>query len=127
MFRIASELYRFRSATTRDVDWTYQVYVLLNPPENFSLVQQSNIKVTICLDFFASQKTLDTNTIVESDNDDVVASSVDQTVTIKVPVGERVKSTTLEVDKNRMRCRSHRRCKDIESKAIFGMIWVVAC
>lgn len=105
---------------------TYQVYVLLNPFENLSLIQQSSIEIAICFDFLASKKTLDPNTIVESNNDNVVVSGTDQTVAIQILVGERVESATLEVNENRMKYRCHilGRCVNIEKKAIFGMIWI---
>ena len=102
------------------------MYVLLNPFENLSLIQQSNIEIAICFDFLASKKTLDPNTIVESNNDNVVVSGTDQTVAIQILVGERVESATLEVNENRMKYRCHilGRCVNIEKKAIFGMIWI---
>jgi hypothetical protein len=105
------------------------VYVLLNPLENLSLIQQSNIEIAICFDFLAGEKTLDTNTIVESNNDNVVVSSTNQTVAIQIQVGERVESTTLEVNENRMKCRCHilGRCVNIEKQAIFGMVWIGTC
>jgi len=105
------------------------VYVLLNPLENLSLIQQSNIEIAICFDFLASKKTLDTNTIVESNNDNVVVSGTDQTVAIQIQVGERVESATLEVNEDRMKrsCHISGRCVNIEEQAIFGMIWIGTC
>jgi hypothetical protein len=56
--------------------------VLLYPVENLPLIEQTCIEVAACFNFLASEKTVDTDTIIESDNHQVVVSSSDESTSI---------------------------------------------
>ncbi len=81
----------------------YQMNVLLNPFQTFSLIKKPYVEVTIGLNLLAGKETPNTNAVVESDNDNIIVSCVDQTRAIQVRIGERVEPATLEVDKDRMK------------------------
>jgi len=65
---------------------TYQMNVLMNPFEALPLVEQPNVEVTICLHLLAGKKAPNTNTVIESDNDKIIFSCVDQTGPVQIRI-----------------------------------------
>ncbi len=99
--------------------------VRLDPVKDFSLVEEAGVEITISKDLFASKESIGTDAVVKSYDDNVVATCVDQAISIEIRGGEFVKSSTLEEDVDRMSTLAVCRCKDIQEEAILAVFRVV--
>ena len=96
--------------------------MLLHPLKNFTLVLESDIGVTICLNFLAREEPVRPDSVVKRHNDNVQFRSSDEPRTIEVGVGIAIEAAALDEDiyrKLRRRCGS-RGSIDIEEQAVLG-------
>ena len=98
--------------------FAYLMYVILYPLEDFSLVQQTSIMSAIFFHFLTCKKAEETNTIVESDNHQVILSSSNHTTSICVCIRIRIETPALKPNDNGVRFRLIDWSKDIEKKTV---------
>lgn len=79
---------------------TYESDIPLDPSQSLSLIQQSNIQVSVSPDQFTRQKPKDTDAIVDGDKDNtVIRSSYDfGTIDVRVCIGRKASALDEEPD-----------------------------
>jgi hypothetical protein len=93
--------------------------ILLYPLQRLPLVQQSSVQIPSRLDLLTSQETPRTDTIIESDNYDIMVSGFDQTGAVQVCIRESIKAASLNEEIDRMKNRLVRGGIDVKEKAVF--------
>jgi hypothetical protein len=72
----------------------------LHPLKHLSLVFQSNVKITPFPNLITSQKSVGANTIVKSDNDNILPGGFNESYATVVRAGIRIEAATLDINKN---------------------------
>lgn len=93
--------------------------VFLNPFQDFSLIFQTDIEVTILLYLFAGEKAVYANAVVESNDDHAMITCFDEFGPIPVWVRETVESTPLEPNEDRLSFFCTCWCIDVKEETVF--------
>lgn len=92
----------------------------LHPLKHLSLIFQSNIKIAPSPNFSTSQKSVGTNTIIKSDNYNVLLGGYNETQATVVGIRVRIKATALNINKHRQGLSFFGVCRgvDVQKEAI---------
>jgi hypothetical protein len=99
--------------------------ILLHPMQKLPLIEKTRVQVAILFNFLAGKKTMNPDSVVERDNYHVVASSSNQTTSIRVRICVGIQPAALDPNKDWMSLCFVNRGKDVEKKTVLSLTRVI--
>ena len=76
--------------------------ILLHPLQGETLIQISNVKISVFLNFFAGKEAKDSNSVVQSNDNNIMVTSLNEISPVHLGTGISVETAALKEDVDRV-------------------------